>query len=358
MKHPLFLLLPIALSLTGCGRPPSAGGPPGDFSVNAVLAKVGSEQVAEVIHVVGSLRARDAIDVASEITAPVKEVLFNEGEYVEAGASLVLLDDAKVSARTAEAEARFKLADTNRKRGEELFANQTISQQEYDQVQAEFGVAQAVYKLMLRELEDTVITAPFAGITSDRNVSPGQYVSAGQPVTRLVKMDPMEIEFRLPERLGSRAAKGSSITLATASDPGNKIGGEVFFVDPVVDSTSRTILIKASVPNSDLKLKPGMFGSVELVLSTRAEALVIPESAIRYRGDQAYVVVATQDLKAEFRNIQVGLRMPGKIEVVQGLAAGEIVVVEGYQKMGPGTGIIISPESSRFGVEAPSSPAP
>lgn len=323
--------------------------------MNAVLAKAGSEPVAEVIHVVGSLRARDAIDVAAEITAPVKEVLFNEGEYVEAGASLVLLDDAKVSARAAEAEARFKLADTNLKRSEELLANQTISQQEFDQVQAEFGVAQAVYKLMLREQEDTIIVAPFAGITSDRQVSPGQFVSTGQAVTRLVKMDPMEVEFRLPERLGSRTTKGLPIVLTTASDPDTKVSGELFFVDPVVDSNSRTILVKAAVPNSDLKLKPGMFGNVELVLSTRPEALVIPESAVRYRGDQAYIVVASKELKAEFRNIQTGLRMPGKIEILQGLEAGELVVVEGYQKMGPGTGIIVSPESSRYGVEVPPS---
>lgn len=355
------LLLPSLLTASilfsaGCGRPPSSGGPPGDYSVNAVVALVQTQTVRETVNVVGSLRARDAIDLVSEISAPVKEILFKEGEDVTTGQILVLLDDAKVNARVAEAEARFKLADTNRKRSEELLASATISEQEYDQVQAEFGVAESVLNLLKQELADTVIKAPFDGVAGARLVSAGQFMQPGQPITRLVKMDPLEVEFRVPERAAASIRPGLGISMAAAATEAGQIQGEVFFVDPVVDANYRTVLVKASVPNPDRVLKPGMYGNLDVIVSLRENALVIPESAVRYRGDQAYVVAVNAETKAEFRNVTVGVRQPGQLEIVDGLAAGDRIVVEGFQKMGPGTGIIISPSSAAYGVNPPAAP--
>lgn len=316
--------------------------------MNAVVAPVIVKSVSDTARVVGNLRARDAVDVASQISAPVKDVLFQEGKAVAAGDVLVRLDDDKVIARIAEAEARFVLADTNRKRSEELLANQTISRQEYDQVQAEFGVSEAVFNLLKREREDTVITAPFDGVTSDRLVSPGQWLGVGQGVTRLVRMNPLEVEFRLAERQATDVRPGQKVRFEGAS--GEPAEGEVFFIDPVVDPASRTVLVKASIPNPELILKPGMYGNLELILATRENALVIPESTVRYQGDQAYVVVMNAAGKAEFRNITTGQRLPGEVELISGLIEGERVVVEGFQKMGPGTSILISPASERYGI--------
>ncbi len=346
-----FLVLLLAsLLVSGCGRPPSAGGPPGDFPVNAVVAAVQTGTVVDRVNVVGSLRARDAVDVVAEINGTVEEILFLEGEPAVAGQPLVRLDDAKVQARAAEAEARFNLADTNRRRAEELLATATISRQEYDQVVAEFGVAESVWNLLKQDLDDALIKAPFDGLLGARYVSPGQYVSVGQSVTRLVKMDPLEVEFRVPERAGPSIALGQRIEMSTVSGSGALVKGEVFFIDPVVDAQSRTVLVKALIPNQSLTLKPGMYGHVAVMLGAREAALVIPESAVRYRGDQAYVVTVDDEQKAEFRNIRVGLRMDGKLEVVEGLSAGERVVIEGFQKMGPGTTVIVSPSSSAYGV--------
>ncbi len=351
-KAPLALAV-LSFCMLGCGRPPSAGGPPDDFKVAAVLAPAAPQTVTDTIRVVGSLRAQNAIEVVSEINAPVAEILFNEGEPVTAGSVLVRLDASKIQARFAEAEARFKLAETNRKRSEELLANATISQQEYDQVQAEFSVAEAVLHLLKEELSDAEIIAPFDGVTGARTVSPGQFVAAGHAVTRLVQMDPLEAEFRLPERALASLQTGQAIIMTSASTDMN-ITGEIFFIDPVVDVNSRTVLVKANVPNPAGNLRPGMYGNLEVVLAERENALVIPESAIRYRGDQANVVVAAGEsndaLQAEFRNVTVGERMPGFVEITEGLQAGELVVVEGFQKMGPGTGIMVSPASEKYGV--------
>jgi membrane fusion protein (multidrug efflux system) len=347
-----FLIIVCTVAIvSACGRPPPAGGPPADYSVSAVVAPAANEPVSDIARVVGSLRARDAVDVVSELSAPVKEILFREGEAVKAGQPLVQLDDDKVSARVAEAEARFRLAQTNRKRSEELLESQTISRQEFDQVSAEFGVAEAVFNLLKRELEDAVIKAPFDGLISDRQVSPGQLLSVGQAVTRLVRMDPLEVEFNLSERQAVAVEAGQKIIMRAAASTIAPVEGEVFFIDPVVDPQSRTVLVKALIPNPEFQLKPGMYGNIELILNVREDALVIPESAVRYRGDQAYVVIVNAELRAEFRNVAVGQRMPGKVEITDGLAAGERVVVEGFQKMGPGTGIIISPASARYGIE-------
>lgn len=352
MKKAL-LLLAFSLFITGCGRPPSAGGPPDDFKVAAVLAPAAPQTVADTIRVVGSLRARNAIDVVSEISAPVAEILFEEGEPAAEGSVLARLDASKIQARYAEAEARFKLAETNRKRSEELLANATISQQEYDQVQAEFSVAEATLNLLKEEQSDAEIKAPFDGVAGARLVSPGQFLSVGQAVTRLVQMDPLEVEFRMPERALVALRTGQVINMTSASNP-EPISGEIFFIDPVVDVNSRTVLVKANVPNPDRALRPGMYGNLEVILAERENALVIPESAIRYRGDQANVVVAAGEsndaLAAEFRNVTVGERMPGFVEITEGLSEGELVVVEGFQKMGPGTGIMVSPASEKYGV--------
>ena len=345
------LLLTTAMFAAGCGRPPSAGGPPqGDFPVNGVVAAVQAQTVNDTVGVVGSLRARDAIDVVSEISATVQDILFNEGQAVTNGQPLVAIDDARVKARVAEAEARFKLADTNRKRAEDLLASATISRQEYDQVQAEFGVAESVLNLLKQDLNNALITAPFDGVTGERLVSPGQFLTVGQAVTRLVRMDPLEVEFRVPERAAAAIQSGQKIVMTTTATGDEKISGEVFFVDPVVDANSRTILVKASIPNPGLLLKPGMYGNLEVVLSSREQALVIPESAVRYRGDQAYVVTVNAENKAAFQNVQVGQRMSGRLEITEGLAAGDRVVIEGFQKMGPGTTVIISPDSANYGV--------
>jgi RND family efflux transporter MFP subunit len=132
----------------------------------------------------------------------------------------------------------------------------------------------------------------------------------------------------------------------------------VFFISPQLDERNRTISMKANIDNTDGRLKPGMFANLELVFQARQNALIVPEQAISYRGDQASVVVMGQDGKAEYRDVGVGLRLSGNAEVTSGLMAGDFVVVEGYQKMSPGSQILISPKSVQYGVTPPPRVAP
>jgi len=335
----------------GCGRPPAGGGgPPGEYSVSAVVAPAKKETIKISVQLVGSLKARDAVDIVSEINGIVAEILFTDGQIVEKGDVLIRLNDAKLKARKSEANARLELAKTNFKRSRELRESDTISQQEFDQMKAEFDVAEASFKLLEEELKDSVIEAPFAGITGERMISAGGYLTAGQTITRLVQMDPLEAEFRVPEVHIGKIKPGQKVVMHSVVTPGIDINGEVFFINPSIDVNSRTVLVKAIVSNSDLSLKPGQFGKLDLVLEERDGAIIIPESCIRYAGDQASVVVMNSEGKAEFRNVNVGQRFPGRVEITAGLEADERVVVEGYQKMGPGTGIMISPASEKYGI--------
>jgi membrane fusion protein (multidrug efflux system) len=352
-------LTALATLATGCGRPPAAGGgPPEDYQVMAVVAPVNPRPVDITLDVVGGLTARNAVDVVSEIPGIVADLLFTEGATVQTGDILVRLDDEKLKARLAEAEARFTLAATNFRRSEELRSSGTISSAEFDQAQAEFSVAEATLNLLRRELADTVIAAPFTGVIGARLASPGQFVTAGEPITRLTATDPLEAEFQVAEQFISRLKTGQTIALRSIALPDQPIAGTIFFIDPALEPRSRTALVKAVVPNPDGRLKPGLFGTVSVLLERRANALVIPEASVRYTGDQASVVVMNTEDRAEFRNVTVGTRFPGEVEIVEGLAPGERVVVEGFQKMGPGTGIMISPESARYGLDVPPPPEP
>ncbi len=336
----VLVILASAALASGCGRPVTkAGGPPPDAALPAVVAEVAVEALEDRAPLIASLQARDAVDLIGEINARVETIGFAEGEVVAEGQVLFRLDERKLKARAEEADARFALARTLFERSRDLLASQTVSQQEYDQAEAEFKVAEASLALAREQLSDAVIRAPFDGVTGERRVSEGQLVSVGQVLGMLVRLDPLEAAFHVPERYVGQLRMGQQVAFTSVAYPDEAFEGKVFFIAPEVDAQSRTLLVKAEIPNGDHRLRPGMYGSLNLVFQVRADALTIPEAAVRFSGDHANVVVVNADSRAEFRNVTLGQRLPGRVEVVDGLAAGDRVVVEGHQKLGPGSRI-------------------
>ena len=344
------LLAGLAL-LAGCGKPPSGGGMSGDFPVNAVVAPVEKRALEEKINLVGSLEAIEEVDLVSEVDARVEEIQFEEGRPVQKGQLLIRLDDRKLKAAVADMQARFDLAKANLERSANLLDKETISQQDYDRAEAEFDGARAQLELAQEQLNDATIQAPFDGIMTERMISLGQFTTRGQRLATLVEVNPIEVEFNVPERFIGQIAEAQSIDIRVEAYAEETFGGEVVFISPRVDRQTRTILVKARLDNSEGRLKPGMFGNLELVFEVRAAALVIPEAAISYTGDRASVVVVDDQSKAEFRQVVVGTRLAGDAEILDGLAAGERVVVEGYQKMGPGSTVVVSEESRKYGID-------
>ena len=348
----------VTLLAGGCSGGGEESGPPPGFAAQVVVVEAKTEPVAEKISVVGTLRANEIVSIQGEIDASIEKITFSEGESVEKGQVLFELDDAKLAATVAQAYANFKLAETILERNKTLLKSRTISQQDFDRSQATYLADKAALELASQNLEDATIIAPFSGVMAERLVSPGQFVSRGLVLCTLVDLDPIKAEFNVPERFISQLALNQRIEIRLASYPGESFEGVVYFVAPRLDSSTRTVLVKARVANDDGRLKAGMFGNLDLILKTKDEAIVIPEIAISYNGDQASVYVVSKELQAELRFIEVGLRLAGFSEITNGLEVGDLVITEGFQKIGPGSPVAISPKSNLASTEPEASEIP
>jgi membrane fusion protein, multidrug efflux system len=339
----LLAAIGVALGLTACKPKPGAGGPPGSFAVQVVAVEARQQPVTDTLGLVGSIAANEIVEIKSETEGIIQEIHFDEGQKVDKGQLLIRLDDTKLAATVAEAESSFKLSQANFERAKQLSEDRLISRQEFDQASATFDLNRATLELKRRQLKDTRIHAPFAGITAARHVSPGQVIARETVLTVLVDLDPVKVEVNVPERFLQQIRVGLPLEFSVAAFAGEKFRGEVYFVSPQINENLRTALVKARIPNPENKLRGGMFASLDLTLQVREAAIVVPEPAIMSNGDQFSVFVVDADSNAQLRPVQVGLRLAGKAEVVKGLKAGEKVVVEGVQKLRPGAPVKLSP---------------
>jgi membrane fusion protein, multidrug efflux system len=338
----LFVATAAALALLGpsCGKKKAAsadvGGPPGGMVIPVVAGEARRMPVTENLSLVGSLLANEFVEIKAETEGVVQEVNFTEGQGVSQGDLLLRLDETKFSTALAEAQAGFKLSQATFERAKELYTQKLISSQEYDQASAAFNANQATVERRKRELKDTRIFAPFSGIVGARSVSPGQVIARNTLLTVLVDLNPVKVEVSVPERYLGQVRIGQELELTVAAYPARNFKGKVYFVSPDVDPSTRTALVKAKVENPEQLLKPGMFANLDLTLQVREQAIVIPESALVFEHDKVTVWVIGQDDTVQPRLVKVGARLPGGAEIVEGLQAGERVVVEGIQKVMPG----------------------
>lgn len=340
----LFSLVAAGCSPVDSANNAAQGQPP----AQVVVVPVARDRVEEALSLVGSMTANEQVELISETDGKVVEINFDEGQPVEKGQLLVRLDDTKLAASLAEAEANYALSENNLERARDLLKEQLISSSEFDQTSAAFAANDAAVNLRKRQLADTKITAPFGGVVGARMISPGQVVTRSTTLTWLVDLDPLKVEINVPERFLRQVLPGQEIELKVTAFPDEAFTGKVFFVSPYVDPGSRTALIKAEVANPDHQLKPGMFAGLDLTLQVRTNAIVIPEVAINQvlEGGRATVMIVNAENQAEIRSVRVGLRTAGRVEIIEGLEVGEKVIVEGLQKIGPGMPVVLAPESS------------
>ena len=332
-------------AVAGCKKSAGAGGAGAFSAVQVIAVEAKRQPVTESLSLVGSLAANEMVEIKAETEGVVQEILFHEGQRVEKGQLLLLLDESKFAAALAEAESMFKLSRANFERAKQLFAEKLISRQEYDLTAATFDLNQATCDRRKRELKDARIYAPFAGILGARNISPGQVIARNTVLSWLVDPDPIKVEFNVPERFLGQVQVGQTLELNVDAYPGKKFRGKVYFVAPSVDPNWRIALIKAEIPNPQEELKPGMFANLELTVRTRENSVVIPEVALSQvlEGDRALVFVVDGDSTAKLTPVKLGVRLAGKVEVLSGLEGGEMVIVEGVQKIGPGSKVKLAP---------------
>ncbi len=328
------LMCVVLVAAAGCGKQGGAGR--GEMVVPVVSASARQQAVEETIEAVGTLAANESVDVKSEIDGTIEAIRFDEGQRVEAGQVLVELDHAKRRATLAEAVANLKMAESTRQRYAALLESQAVAQQEADQANATWVANQALVDRLTSELEDATIKASFGGLAGARLLSVGQFISKGTSITTLIDPDPMKLEFRVPERFLGQIKPQQAVKLEAAAYPETAFTGEIYFIDPQIDPATRTVLLKATVPNQDGRLRQGMFAQVKLVVQVKEQAVVIPDAALLYQGDLTFVYAIDDERQAQMRPVTVGLRLSDSVEVTEGLQAGEAVVIEGHQKLHPG----------------------
>jgi membrane fusion protein (multidrug efflux system) len=319
-------------------------GPPPATQVKAVAAKI-SPAVDEV-GAVGTLRADEAVTIRPEIAGRVVEIRFNEGQAVARGALLVRLDPSELAAVVASSRAQLKLEEQKLARSEDLQKKGFISQQGLDDQKTSLARARAKLSEDAARLAKTEMRASFPGIAGLRQVSEGQYVAAGTDIARLEKVDQLKLDFRIPESFAGRLKTGQPVKVLVDAYADDVFSGSVFAIEPAVDEQTRTVLLRARVTNAGLKLRPGMFTRVQVQLGVREKALWIPEAAIVPRGQNSYVFQVVHG-KAGLVKVQTGARKAGEVEIVKGLAAGDLVVTEGIQKIDPGSSVTLIKEEAK-----------
>lgn len=322
--------------LAACSPKSSSGlaNRPNQGPVEVATAAAVTKQLGLEIEAVGTARANEAADVTSKGSNLITAIRFREGDRVKAGEVLVELDGAEARASLAEAEAA--LADSERQyaRSRDLAASQALSASNLDQIEATLKGNRARVEAARARLADTTIRAGFAGRTGFRRVSVGSVVSSGTVITTLDDSSLIKLDFTVPETYLFALRPGIPVTAATAGLRGRTFEGKITNLDSRVDPVTRSMFVRAEIPNPDGIIRPGMFMTVSLQGDV-LPALIVPEAAIVPEQGRAYVFVVDGGV-AHRREVALGRRKPGEVEVLSGVKEGERVVVDGTQNLQDG----------------------
>ncbi|MFO1328616.1 MAG: efflux RND transporter periplasmic adaptor subunit [Rubrivivax sp.] len=327
---------PAAGGRGGPGAPGSAGGP-GGGPAPVEAGPVQALTLTDDAQAVGSLRSRQGIVLRPEVSGRVAQINFGDGQRVKRGQLLVQLDDTLQLAQLKQADAQAAIARTNLQRSRELLAQSFVSQSAVDQNEAALQVAEAQVALAKAQLARMRIVAPFDATAGIRQINLGDYLKDGADIVALEDMSSMAVDFRLPERYLARVKVSQPVELAVDALPDRRFKGRVEAVDAQVDANGRSLLVRARVDNPDAVLRPGMFARPRIVFAVREQALVVPEEALVPLGSKQYVYKIEPDGKggqqARRLEARLGLRLAGKAELLQGVAAGDRVVTAGHARL-------------------------
>jgi len=307
------------------------------FPVKAAQARL--EKVSAKIDAVGDLQAGESIVLRPEISGRVSAIRFEEGHKAKAGDVLIELNAEEQRSAYAQSEAALKLEVESFKRIKEVRAKNLVSQQQYDESLARLQNAQAVLERDRVRLSRTLLIAPFDGILGLREVSLGDYVSPGQALVNLESVDPIKLDFKLAEKYAAHVVKGLKFDVSVDAWPGRTFHGEIQAVDPRLDEGTRTVKVRARLPNHDLALKPGMFARISLDLGHVRDALFVQEQAVQAKGS-ASMVFRIIDGKAVLSPVKTGERRPGFVEITSGINNADWIVIDGQIKLRDGVPVV------------------
>jgi membrane fusion protein (multidrug efflux system) len=312
---------------------PARGGPPA-----VEVARVETVRLTDDAQAVGSLLSRQSVMLRPEVSGRVTQINFQDAARVRKGQLLVQLDDQLPRAQVAQAEAELSIARANHKRNQELVEQKFIAQRAVDESAANLQVAEAKLALARATLARLRIVAPFDGVAGIGQVNIGDYLKDGADIVNIEDLEAIHVDFRLPERFQTKLRAGQPALIEIDALPGRRYSAVVTAVDPLVDANGRSLGVRACIDNRHLQLRPGMFARVTPVFGVREDARVIPEEAIVPQGGRQFVYRLADGPDAQTRvaqrvEVKVGMRQPGRVEIVEGLQPGDMVVTAGQQRI-------------------------
>jgi membrane fusion protein (multidrug efflux system) len=299
---------------------------------------------------VGSLVSVQGVTVAAELGGKIVKILFESGDRAKAGDVLVQLDTSTEEAQLRSAEAAARLARINLDRIQDLLAKQTISRSEFDTAEAQFKQATAQVDNVRANIGKKTVRAPFAGLLGLRLVNLGQILKEGDPIVTLQTLDPIYVNFSLPQQRLSILVPGSTVRVSTDAAPDRSFEGKINAVNPEIDPVTRTVRVQATIHNVEEKLRPGMFARVEVELPDAQEVLAIPATAVLYApyGDTVFVVEEKKDAPSDSTQrvlrqqiVRLGRSHGDFVSVLSGLKAGDSVVTSGVFKLRPNLPVVV-----------------
>lgn len=286
---------------------------------------------------VGSLVSNESVVLRPEVAGRIAAIGFRDGRAVRRGEVLVELDAAVQRAELQQARADLTLAGSNFDRARDLFARKFVSQSSLDSARAQLEVARAGVALAQARLARMQIRAPFDGVVGIRSVSPGDFVKDGDALVNVEDIATLKVDFRLPEQYLDRVRAGQTLSLASDALPGERFTATVDAVDPLVDAQGRALRLRARLENPGMRLRPGGFVRVRLILAERGEVVMVPEAALVPAPGNVQFVYRVDEGKAQRVVVGTGVRREAMVEIVDGLQAGDQVVTAGQLKLRDGT---------------------
>jgi membrane fusion protein (multidrug efflux system) len=311
---------------------------PSQAPVPVVTAMVTSEPFTEKLEALGTTKANESVVVTPTVEERVVAILVDDGEFVNKGQVLVKLDDSEAQYLLAEARAALKEQQQQFERMRRLAKTNATSRSQLDEEQGLLEIAVAKVSLLEARLQDYTIRAPFSGTLGIRQISTGAVVDTDTVITTLDDTTTIKLDFTVPEAYLGVMKNGMTVSARSLAYPDRNFDGLVTAISSRVDPETRTLTIRAKVPNPDRLLRPGMLLTVDLV-KNRSQSLIIPEEAVIQEKDRKFALLVTPDNTVEKKEIVTGRRNPGKLEVISGLNAGQQVIIQGLTRVRSGSSV-------------------
>ena len=338
---------PVAAQVKTAGAGGGGGGGAGQAAPVVVETQAVSVRVLDDdVSAVGSLVSNESVVLRPEVSGRIEAIHFRDGEPVRRGEVLVELDAAVQRAELQQARANLTLAEADFSRTQDLFGRKFVSRSSLDDARAKLEVARAGVALAQARLARMQIRAPFDGVVGIRSVSPGDFVKDGDVLINLEDIATLKLDFRLPELYLDRVRSGQTLELSSDVLPGERFAATVEAIDPLVDAEGRAVRLRASLPNPDMRLRPGVFVRVRLILAERGEVAMVPEAALVPAPGDVQFVYRVADGKVQRVNVRTGQRRDAMVEIVDGLQPGMVVVTAGQLKLRDGADVKVAAASA------------